>query len=560
MPRELLGRRPGATPATAQASAVPVRDVAVVGAGLGGALIARILAGAGFDVVLIDRGQHPRFAVGESSTPLAGLCLERLAQRYGLDDLRSLSTHGRWMRSLPELQRGLKRGFTFYRHTPGRPYTNSRHNENRLLVAASPNDEVADAHWLRADVDEYLTLRAVADGTRYLPNTELAAVAEDEDVVRLELRSEGGSSEVTARFVVDASGRAAAVARRLGARDATDELRTHSGFVGSHFEGVQPFDDVARANGAVLTEGPYLDEWSAVHHLLDEGWLYSLRFDDGRVSAGLLMEGAEPDLEVDGEAVWGRVLQRYPSLEACFAGAKRVEPWLSATRVQHRLSRPHGRRWACLPHAYCFVDPWFSTGIAWTLLGVERLAGLVLEALESGRGRPHQANLDRYGALLHAEASQIDTLVASAYRARCDFRLSAAHAMLYFAAVSWAESVQRLKPAGDDAWQGFLGVGDSVLERLPEDALARLNEIAIAREGVRRTDTVTDFEEWARTVISPRNVAGLANPGHQNLYPVDLADLVQSASRLDLTREEVEAALPRLRGFSPSAARPEKSV
>ena len=38
-----------------------------------------------------------------------------------------------------------------------------------------------------------------------------------------------------------------------------------------------------------LSEGPYPDDWAAVHHLIDEGWMYSLRFDHGVTSAGFLL-------------------------------------------------------------------------------------------------------------------------------------------------------------------------------------------------------------------------------------------------------------------------------
>jgi FADH2 O2-dependent halogenase len=59
-------------------------DVAIVGSGFGGALAALFLRQIGRSVVLLERGRHPRFAIGESSTPLANLLLEELADRYGL--------------------------------------------------------------------------------------------------------------------------------------------------------------------------------------------------------------------------------------------------------------------------------------------------------------------------------------------------------------------------------------------------------------------------------------------------------------------------------------------
>jgi FADH2 O2-dependent halogenase len=90
-------------------------DVVIVGSGFAGSLMARVLAVMGYHVVLLERGTHPRFAIGESSTPLANLSLERIARRYNLPDCYHLAAHGRWLEHLPEVRRGLKRGFTFYR-------------------------------------------------------------------------------------------------------------------------------------------------------------------------------------------------------------------------------------------------------------------------------------------------------------------------------------------------------------------------------------------------------------------------------------------------------------
>jgi hypothetical protein len=63
---------------------------------------------------------------------------------------------------------------------------------------------------------------------------------------------------------------------------------------------------------------------------------------------------------------------------------------------------------------------------------------------------------------LSAEAHQIDRFVAGAYEAMAHFDLFAAHAMIYFATVSFAEVRQRLlaDESGSAAWSGFLGIGD----------------------------------------------------------------------------------------------------
>src|SRR5260221_5461772 len=94
-------------------------EVAIVGSGFAGSLMARCLAVLGYDVVLLERSTHPRFAIGESSTPLANLSLERLGVRYGLDDCYQLATHGRWLDPFPELRPRLNPRFQFLPSPPG---------------------------------------------------------------------------------------------------------------------------------------------------------------------------------------------------------------------------------------------------------------------------------------------------------------------------------------------------------------------------------------------------------------------------------------------------------
>lgn len=521
---------------------IPARtQVAVVGSGFAGALLARLLAHQGLHVTLIERGQHPRFAIGESSTPLASLCLERLAARYGQPDLHHLAAHGRWLRHLPHLRRGLKRGFTFYRHRPGRPYANDAENGARLLVAASPSDPVADTHWLRADVDHHLVREAHARGVEYHDHTEVTRVEVSPRGVRLDLEREGAARTLRADFLVDATGPGGLLRRALGIPSRRGRMATHSSLLFGHFAGARLFADVAREAGAALPTGPYPEDWAALHHVTDEGWMYVLRFDHDVVSAGLL---ATPRgvrrlrLESRGaEAGWRALLARYPSIGAQLADARPLFPVRSTGRIQHRLAKAAGPRWALLPHSFGFVDPLFSTGIAWGLLAVERLAEAFDDARGRGRPAPSPEVLRRYEALLAAEMDQIDRLVAGAYAAMGDFELFAAHSMLYFGVVSFTEARQRL--VGGGAWEAFLAADDPEVVGAYAKARRWLS-------GATRRDR-RPFADWVARTIAPRNVAGLALPSRRNMYPVDLDVLMERAPLLGLTADDVRRALPRLR-------------
>ena len=525
-------------------------DIAIVGSGFAGSLLARVLTILGYDVVLLERGTHPRFAIGESSTPLANLSLERLARRYGLADCWHLAAHGRWLSHHPDLRRGLKRGFTFYRHHPNEPFANRGYDSERLLVAASPNDAIADTHWLRADVDHHFLREAVAAGVDYREQVELTHAVLAGESITLAGTHQGAVLPLRARFVIDASGPGGFLARQLAIPSTLDRTHTRSGLVFSHFEGARLLRDVVPG----LPEGPYPDDWAAVHHLIDEGWMYSLRFDDGVTSAGVLLtpRGAaalgSPDPQHAPE-LWATLLRRYPTIADAFADARPTMPIAYRPQIQHRLARVTDERWALMPHAFAFVDPLFSTGIAWSLRAVERLA-LAFEATRHGARVPDGRTLARYDSKLREEADQIDMVVAGAYEAMAHFDLFAAQAMLYFASVSFAEVSQRLLSRDDAAWSGFLGVGDRLLAPVAALSLRRLRGITQSRGETGTADERRAFANWITRAIAPRNVAGLADPARRNLYPVDLDGLIQRHALLGMSREALVDALPALRGMA----------
>src|SRR6476659_8289804 len=136
-------------------------DFAIAGSGFSGSLMAMVLKQLGFSVIILERGKHPRFAIGESSTPLTNLLLEQLATKYRLDRILPFSKWGSWQAAYPEVGCGLKRGFTFYHHNDGAEFKYDPLHENELLVAASPNDRIADTHWYRQDFDYFLLREAL---------------------------------------------------------------------------------------------------------------------------------------------------------------------------------------------------------------------------------------------------------------------------------------------------------------------------------------------------------------------------------------------------------------
>ncbi|MEO8580664.1 MAG: hypothetical protein ABI469_10485, partial [Gemmatimonadales bacterium] len=80
---------------------------------------------------------------------------------------------------------------------------------------------------------------------------------------------------------------------------------------------------------------------------------------------------------------------------------------------------------------------------------------------------------------------------------------------------------------------------------------ARLRQITRRRGDTGGSDERRAFAEWVSHAIAPRNIAGLANPERRNLYSVDFEVLVDRHALLGMSRDQVIAALPALRGMGP---------
>jgi FADH2 O2-dependent halogenase len=519
-------------------------DVAIVGSGFAGSLLAIAARRIGRSVVLVEKGSHPRFAIGESSSPLANLLLDELCGRFDLTRVRPLVAFGSWRRERPDLDCGLKRGFTFYGHCAGKPFERRPGRGNELLVAASPNDEVADTHWLRADFDAFLAAEARLEGVEYLDETDLDSFEATPAGARLEGLRRGRAVSLRARFVVDASGPRGFLQRALGLPGAAfADLPPASGLY-THFENVRRLEDLEEI--ASDERPPYPVDDAAVHHVFDGGWIWVLRFESGLVSAGISASArlaSELDL-ASGAGAWDRLLARFPTIARQFEGANPVRPFTHAPRLSFRTSSAAGPRWMLLPSAAAFVDPLLSTGIPLALLGVGRVA----DALDRHwNARSFDGAIEAIGRQTLFEADTTARLIAALFASFGDFEVFAALTLPYFAAASYAEAARRL---GKPRLAGAFLSGDH-----PSfgPALARLcrNVLDASADGTisgRRSSLL----EAVMDVIEPLDVIGLSRRSRRHWHPFDEEPLIEARGKLGATRDEIEAMVRRAGGAIPA--------
>jgi tetracycline 7-halogenase / FADH2 O2-dependent halogenase len=504
-------------------------QVVVVGSGFAGSLMAMICQRLGRSTALIERGRHPRFAIGESSTPLANLLLEEISEEYQLPFLRPLCKWGPWQRELPRIACGLKRGFTFYHHEFDRSFATDASHRGQLLVGASPIDQVADTHWYRPHFDQFLVTQAQELGVTYWDETQLTGAREEPSGMRLAGTRNGQPVDVQADFVIDASGPRGFLHRALGLPEKPFDAFPGTQALFAHFQKV---GELPPEFSTLQASPPYPPEQAAVHHLFPGGWIWVLKFNNAITSAGVAAtDSLAQDLSLEtGEAAWKRLLDRLPSLRKLFASARPAGPFVHLPRLAFRSGAITGSNWALLPSAAGFVDPLLSTGFPLTLLGVIRLG----RQLRHGPVSPH--SLAEYSDETALELETASRLVGSLYRCMDRFDLFKPLSLLYFAASSYSETVRRLgKPELAD---GFLlcrrpGFGPK-FQQICELA----NRSASAEEAVRLVRMIRD-------AIEPFDVAGLNDPSRDPWYPADPADLLRHAGKLAASETEIRAMLRR---------------
>jgi len=503
-------------------------DILIIGSGFGGSLMAMIARRLGLSTALLERGKHPRFVIGESTTPLTNLLLEEIATEYDLPGIRPLCKWGTWQKKTPQLACGLKRGFTFYHHELDRPFAPDRDGRRQLLVGASPSNEVADTHWYRPDFDHYLVQRAQDLGVGYWDEIELSGVEELSDGMRLFGKRGSANVNFTADFIIDATGPRGLLYRALNlpALDLAGFPPTQGLF--SHFTNVASLPDCFLINGR---PPPYPPENAAVHHIFPGGWIWVLKFNNGITSAGLA--ATDPVAEKlnlrSGAPAWEESLQRLPTLCEIFGHARSVVPFVHQPRIAFQCAQITGSHWALLPSAAGVVDPLLSTGFPLTLLGILRLG----RVLSSHWQRPSfRGALDEYARLTTLELETTARLVGALYTTMDRFDLFKALSLLYFAAASFSEVARRL---------GKPHLADSFLLCTNPEFAPQLKEIC---EAANRAYTASRAEALKRRImdiIDPFDLAGLTDSSRDPWYPARKEDIFRNATKLGARPQEIAA-------------------
>lgn len=412
-------------------------DVIISGTGIAGTTYGTLLAKFGLEVLLIESGRHPRFALGEAMLPQSAIWPFILGEYFGVPEIQNLSHADRIVDHVTPAC-GVKHSIGFVYHDA--KAVNCADQMHQLIPPHLPF--YSESHLLRAEVDHYLLRTAQAYGCDYIDGTKIEQVDIRTDRVRVQT----SAGEFFGAYYIDASGRSSKLAQAQDLRLGAPEARTQSRTIYTHVEGLVPFDDIlddATSPGQTrkLHEG-------TLHHVFDGGWIWVIPFDNFHrstssvASIGLMLDPRKYPREddVSAEEEFFTVIRKYPQIQSHLGSIRPIMDFMRSGCLQYCAKSSVGHRYFLTNQTYGFIDALYSNGLVHTFESAFRGTSLLLSAFGKIRGANTPQDFSREAfapmdALHVAQWEQADFMVSNAYRAMRSFATWNAWTQLWLAQV-----------------------------------------------------------------------------------------------------------------------------
>ncbi|NOQ14409.1 MAG: FAD-dependent oxidoreductase [Methyloprofundus sp.] len=310
-------------------------DVIIAGAGPAGTTAATLLAQYGHRVLLIERGQHPRFHVGESMLPKSDSVMKRLGIAWEKGNLK-------------------KGGADFIDEATGRSTFFPLKGKYRTFQVE------------RSVFDKRLFDNAVQHGVEAHQLEKVTLVKCRADSVQIET----DKAQYQGRYFIDATGRDTLMGRQHKSIDKITHLGKFALY--KHYKLAHSI-----ASEALFATG------NAKVLLCDIGWIWCFPITEGRVSIGLVVQKETPR-KLKQEALFDHYIQGSPYISELLAGSEDLLGLITEADFSYQNTQRYGQRFACCGDAAGFLDPVFSSGFYFALKTAERIADQLHKGLVEG--------------------------------------------------------------------------------------------------------------------------------------------------------------------------------
>ncbi|GAB3433163.1 NAD(P)/FAD-dependent oxidoreductase [Flindersiella endophytica] len=354
-------------------------DAVVIGGGPSGCAYGITLARSRRSVLVLERERFPRFHIGEAFLPYVQDVLEQLGilQRFSGEGfvvkkgLEIIRPDGGFR--LVDLDVTADEGYRNW------AYQVERSRFDKILLGAT-SEEAGVTVLEDARVTELVCSGDRITGVRYTHGDR--------------------QHSATARFVVDASGRAGVVARGLKLRRTDRQLRMAAVF--KHFSGVDESNNPGR----------YGDTQIGVHQ---DGWIWAIPIRDDIISIGA-MAPAEILRASNPDQIFEEHLRRVPRIVQRIKGTKVWRGLRGENNFEYHADTVAGPGYFLVGDAGCFSDPIFSAGVYLALATGRRAAE---ETIRYADGELSEAEMiERYQAFYKTGYETYYRLIRAVYDRR----------------------------------------------------------------------------------------------------------------------------------------------
>jgi len=323
---------------------VDMYDVAIIGGGPAGSTAAALLARAGRRVIVFEREKFPRFHIGESLLPFSMKAFSRLELHEKLLRAGFLKKFGGEIFGACS-----ERGTKFY-------------FKDGFRSQADHSYQVT-----RADFDKVLLDHAAECGAEVHEETSVDRVDFSKDDIELAVRRNSSSHSISARYVIDASGRTSVLGKHFKIKKTYDHLQKLSIF--AHYDGVWRAEGI---DGTLTLLVRGIDRWF---------WVIPLT--TARTSIGVVLDKEVfRQSKLRAEDFLEQALTEQPIIAQRMTHARRASEVYVEADFSYRSARLRGDRWLLAGDAAGFIDPIFSSGVFLAVFSGEQCADALNEVLD----------------------------------------------------------------------------------------------------------------------------------------------------------------------------------
>lgn len=345
-------------------------DVIIVGGGPGGSTLATYLAMHNVNVLLIEKGHHPRRHVGESLVPAT----TRTFKEIGFLEVME------------------REGFI---HKPGACWTTwTNQSESAFVLPFSEHpqpgvDQDYSYHVNREKFDLLMLQHASSKGAKIIQGLRVDRVLMNggEYAQGVEVQMGSGKVQLRSHIVVDATGRDTLLGNQLRLKQPDpifSQFAVHSWFTG-------------------MDRGPAeLQTYIHIHFIpVSRGWVWQIPIDEEVVSVGVVTDkkafrsglGSMSD-----EEFFMQQIQTNAVLAKRMKSAKRVRSFVREADYSYSMKQLAGNGFLLIGDAARFVDPIFSSGVNIAMDSAKFAFERIMPALEKGdysyeQFRPYEQKL-----------------------------------------------------------------------------------------------------------------------------------------------------------------------